>query len=95
MEQTSFITSKCKTQSGKKKNLLKFADAQYRRFIKQGMTLRSLNKGPEGVSHFLSMITLGYRFRKLITSLTVPIKSHLCLTCQKKASFMIFSKNCC
>ena len=63
MEQTSLITSKCKTQSGKKKNLLKFADAQYRRFIKQGMTLRSLKKGPEGVSHFLSRITLAHRFR--------------------------------
>ena len=63
MEQTSLITSKCETQSGKKKNLLKFADAQYRRFIKQGMTLRSLKKGPEGVSHFLSRITLAHRFR--------------------------------
>ena len=34
------------------------------------MTLRSLNKGPEGVSHFLSRITLAHRFCKLITSWT-------------------------
>ena len=27
-----------------------------------GMTLRSLNKGPDGVSHFLSRITLAHRF---------------------------------
>ena len=35
-----------------------------------GMTLRSLDKGPEGVSHFLSRITLAHRFCKLITSWT-------------------------
>ena len=33
-----------------------------------GMTLRSPNKGPEAVSHFLSTITLTHRFCKLITS---------------------------
>ena len=35
-----------------------------------GMTLRSLNKGPEGVSYFLSRIPLAYRFCKLITCWT-------------------------
>ena len=33
-------------------------------------TLRSLNKGPAGVSHFLSRITLAHRFCRLITSWT-------------------------